>query len=365
MKDIAVVLPVYNGADMLESCVCSICTAGSRISEIIIVDDGSTDETLNTAQKLAKNDSRIRVIHTDNHGTYMARITGMRAAGASYVASIDADDRFCEGCLDMLADLLEKYDADVAIGGLIETANLDETEQRLSALAEASKAGADISIASSPKDNTPPYKIRVSKAGQMWPRIMKWKTQEFVCYINKLYKRELLTDLVDADGICQGEDVLITCQAFLKVEKIVETTAPMYLYYINPESLTHIGFGDHDLDVLRVWDIVVSVMRQKRPDLLPMAQFNRWRTDFTLITRLILVDNRELDRKYARDLAVWRRNLKKHWKDLISPHAMPLNREVLVVGLRFFFRPVKNLMRIGRRLSKKDISIILHSGDKR
>ena len=341
MKDIAVVIPVYNGAKLLADCVKSVCAAGKRISEIIIVDDGSTDETLQTAHRIREEDSRIKVIHTDNHGTYMARTTGMKAATADYVTSIDADDRYFPGCLDMLANLLEEYDADVAMGKLIETAHYD--------------------VEPVPDDPV----ITISTADEMWPRIMKWKTQEFVSYINKLYKREILPDFVDADGICQGEDVLITCQTFLSVKKIVETTAPMYLYYLNPESLTHVGFGNRDLDVIRVWDKVVEMMKIKRPDLLFMAEFNRWRTDFTMISRLILVDDKKLDRKYSGELKKWRSGLRKHWKELAFSHAMPINRVLLVIGLRFFYSPTKVLMRLGRRMIKKDTSVILHSGDKR
>ena len=341
MANISVIIPVYNGAEMLEPCIESILAAGKRISEIIIVDDGSTDGTLDVANIVATVEPRIRVIHTDNHGTYMARVTGMKAATAAYVTSIDADDRYFPDSLDMLADLLEEHDADVAMGGLVEADNYDVKP-----------------IAEKPV-------ITVSTADKFWPRIMKWKTQEFVSYINKLYRREALPDFVDADGICQGEDVLITCQSFLNVKRIVETTAPMYLYYQNPESLTRVGFSDRDLDVIQVWDKVVEIMERTRPALLPMAQFNRWRTDFTMITRLILVDDKGLDKKYRKELSAWRAGLKTHWKDLIVPHAMPRNRELLVIGLRFFYTPTKMLMRMGRKFSKKETSVILHSGDKR
>lgn len=343
MKDIAVILPVYNGADMLESCVRSIFAAGDRIAEIIIVDDGSTDGTLSEAKSLAEKDPRIKALHTDNHGCYAARRTGIAASVSPYIAFIDVDDRYFDHALDMLGELLEKNNADVVIGSYIETSSYDETVHN---------------------DDTPAISIHSSK--QMWLRIMKWKTQEFVNYVwNKLYKRELLENLIEAEGINQGEDVLITCQAFLGVKKIVETTSPVYLYYHSPESLTHSGFGDSDLNVIRVWDYVVDIMKEKRPDLLPIAQFNRWRTEFTLITRLILVNNKELDKKYAGELKKWRAGLKAHWKDLVFPHAMPRNRELLVIGLRFFYTPTKLLLRMGRRMTKEEISAILHSGEKR
>ena len=332
MNEIAVIVPVYNGADLLEECANSIKRAGNRISEIIIVDDGSVDETLVVAEKLSEADQRIKVISTENHGSYMARKIGISAASSRYIAFIDVDDRYYNGCLDFLADLIEENNCDVAMGQIIETDDLEE-------IRIPNKKGI--------------VKVKVSTADQMWPRIMKWKTQEFVCYINKLYKKELLLDLIDAERICQGDDVLLTCQAFLNAKKILETDFPMYIYYQNPKSLTHVKFGDRDLDLICVWDQIVEIMRDKNPDLVFMAQFNRWRTDFTLITRLILADDRELDKLYADNLFEWREGLKTHWKDLISTHAMPLNRELLIIGFRFFYPLTKCMMRVLNRLFKE------------
>ena len=337
MKDIAVIIPVYNGEKTLVSCVESVLSAGKRISEIIIVDDGSTDKTLETAYCLSEKENRITVIHTENHGCYAARITGIKASTSPYIAFADVDDRFCSGALDLLAELIEKYDADVAMGSYREVASPEDSIQNCEA-----------------------PEIRNVPAEIMWKRIMKWKMQEFVCYVwNKIYKREALMNLVNAGGVNQGEDVLITCQAFINIEKIIETSAPVYLYYCNPESLTRSAFGDGDIGLIRVWDIIVEMMRAKRPDLLAMAQFNRWRTDFTLITRLILANDKKLDMKYADELDSWRKSLKEHWRGLISPHAMPRNRELLVIGLRFFFTPTKKLIRLGRKLTGKMTSFLL------
>ncbi|MBP5462330.1 MAG: glycosyltransferase family 2 protein, partial [Lachnospiraceae bacterium] len=200
-KDITVVVPVYNGAEMLSACVESVFCAGKRISEVLIVDDGSTDDTPKIAESLADKNPEIRVIHTDNHGCYTARITGLQAARTTYVTSVDVDDRYVPGALDLLAELLVKKDADVAIGAYREVSSFES-----------------VSLDDSGE-------VRVYSSEEMWPRIMKWKTQEFVNYVwNKLYKREVFSKLTEADGVNQGEDVLITCQAFCNVNKIAETT---------------------------------------------------------------------------------------------------------------------------------------------
>lgn len=322
MNGISVIIPVYNGAPMLAGCLGSV--TGTRVREIIVVDDGSTDNTLAEARRLATVDARMRVIHTGNRGIYAARRTGVAASTQPYIAFMDADDRFCAGALDRLADLLEAHGTDVAMGGIVRTTSLDAPEPVMAAAPE----------------------VHVWTAEQMWLRIMRWKTKEFINYtVNKLYRRELLVNLADETGFCEGEDVLITCQAFLKARSCVETAAPVYLYYQNPESVTHRRFGVHDPELIRVWDAVVALMPEGR--LRHMARVNRWRTDYTLIMRLILADDRETDERYAKDAAVWRRSLAQHWQALLEP--LPPNRKALVLALRFAYGPTKALLRLGGR----------------
>ena len=322
MKEISVIVPVYNGEFLLDTCVTSIQKAGSRVKEIILVDDGSTDDTFQCAKALAETDARIRVVHTENHGSYEARRTGITAATCPYLAFADVDDRFCVKALDKLADLLEAHDADISFGGIIKTYDPD---------IPLSPVGDEV--------------IRELTPEQIWPRLMRWGTQEFILYVwHKLYKRELMENLLEADGICQGDDVLLSCQAFTKAKRIVETTAPVYLYYQNPESMLHKSFGARDLDLIRVWDDVVDLMPDEK--LRYMAQINRWRTDYTLICRLILANDRGLERCFATDLGKWKTSLRQHFREMLKAKNMPVNRRLLMTGLCFAYAPTKALMQL-------------------
>lgn len=322
---VSVIIPVLNGGHMLKACTASV--TGSCVAEIVIVDDGSTDDTLQIAQQLAEADTRIRVVHTENHGIYEARRAGIAVSTAPYITSLDADDRYCKGALDTLVHLLETHSADIAFGGIVETDSPD--------------AAAPVTAAPTVREQSPE---------QMWKRLMRWGTQEFIMYVgHKLYRRELLTALIPADGICQGEDVLITCQAFLHAKKIVETTVPVYLYYQNPESMLHAKFSRRDLDLIRVWERAVRLMPQGK--LKYMAKVNRWRTDYTLMTRLILADDKALDTQFAEELKVWRKSLAAHWKALVR--LLPPARKLLVLGLRFAYTPTKAALRLAVRIKRR------------
>lgn len=108
MSKVSIIVPVYNVKQYLPKCIESIQSQTERDIEIILVDDGSTDESGAICDCYAKEDSRISVIHQENGGLGAARNTGISAATAEYLLFIDSDDY-------VTADLVEKtYSAAVA-----------------------------------------------------------------------------------------------------------------------------------------------------------------------------------------------------------------------------------------------------------
>ena len=89
---ISVIIPCYNAAAYLEECLQSVLAQTMASFEIIIVDDGSKDDTLAIAQRAARLDARIRVLHQENAGVGAARNAGLDAAQGEYVTFVDGDD---------------------------------------------------------------------------------------------------------------------------------------------------------------------------------------------------------------------------------------------------------------------------------
>ena len=90
----SVIVPVYNVEKYLKECVDSILKQTFTDFELILVDDGSTDNSPALCDEFAKNDSRVKVIHNKNGGASVARNTGMKAAQGRYLINIDSDDYF-------------------------------------------------------------------------------------------------------------------------------------------------------------------------------------------------------------------------------------------------------------------------------
>ena len=114
---ISIIVPVYNTRDYLERCVRSISRQTYRRLEILLVDDGSTDASGSLCEKLALEDSRIRVFHKENGGSSAARNFGMKLARGEYFGFVDSDDYIEPGMYELLLRAVLTYDVKIAQGG--------------------------------------------------------------------------------------------------------------------------------------------------------------------------------------------------------------------------------------------------------
>ena len=89
---ISVIIPIYNTAQYLRQCLDSVIHQSLKDIEIICVDDGSTDNSLQILQEYAKKDKRIIILQQENQGAGVARNYGMKVATAEYLSFLDSDD---------------------------------------------------------------------------------------------------------------------------------------------------------------------------------------------------------------------------------------------------------------------------------
>ena len=89
---VSIIVPIYNIAEYLPTCIDSICQQTYKNLELILVNDGSTDESGVICDKYSKEDSRIIVLHKENGGLVSARKAGMEIATGCYILNVDGDD---------------------------------------------------------------------------------------------------------------------------------------------------------------------------------------------------------------------------------------------------------------------------------
>ena len=108
MKKVSVIVPVYNVENYLEECVNSILNQTYENLEIILVDDGSTDNCPQICDDWAKKDKRIKVIHKANGGVSSARNVGLDNATGEYIGFVDSDDYIDITMYEKMLKLLKK-----------------------------------------------------------------------------------------------------------------------------------------------------------------------------------------------------------------------------------------------------------------
>lgn len=124
---VSVIVPVYNLEAYVDRCVDSLLAQNWENLEILLIDDGSTDDSPRMCDRWAEKDSRIRVVHKENAGLGMARNTGIELAKGTYVCFVDGDDtlepnmirRACETLRDTSADLVIFGFSDVSAEGQV------------------------------------------------------------------------------------------------------------------------------------------------------------------------------------------------------------------------------------------------------
>ena len=109
---VSIVVPVYNMGDSIENCVKSLLNQNYHNIEILLIDDGSVDNSLEKCNKLKSEDNRIRVYHTENRGSGPARNVGIENAIGRYIYFPDADDKLEEDAISTLVNAMQdgKYD---------------------------------------------------------------------------------------------------------------------------------------------------------------------------------------------------------------------------------------------------------------
>lgn len=115
---VSVIIPVYNAEKTIQRCVESIINQSYIDIQVILVDDGSTDSSLNLCKKIANKDSRFIVIEKKNGGVSSARNCGIENSKGKYLMFLDSDDWLEEKMIERYVCLISEYCADIVIGGL-------------------------------------------------------------------------------------------------------------------------------------------------------------------------------------------------------------------------------------------------------
>lgn len=126
MKKISVIVPVYNVSDYLAECLDSIINQDYKNYEIIVVNDGSTDNSLEIAKKYEKDNlKKVKVFDKKNGGLSSARNYGIKKSTGDYLLFVDSDDCLLPGAIKKLGDIINKEECDIVVYSFMEGVTID------------------------------------------------------------------------------------------------------------------------------------------------------------------------------------------------------------------------------------------------
>lgn len=122
-KKISIIIPIFNGEHFVQRCIESILAQQYKNIEVILVDDGSTDQTLLCCKKMMKKSNKVKVIHTLNQGVSSARNYALSCATGEYITFCDIDDYVEKDIYQKMVNILEETDSDMVICGRYDVLN--------------------------------------------------------------------------------------------------------------------------------------------------------------------------------------------------------------------------------------------------
>lgn len=246
---VSVIVPVYNSAEYLPACIEAIINQTYKNLEIILIDDGSIDNSLRVCNEYAIRDNRIKVLHQENNGVSSARNVGIELSEGEYITFVDSDDKLLENGINLLVNDIESFGADIASASKIHiTSDQREINHRF-------EEGNDISVFS----DTEALKLSLNFDRRMTS-----------CH-GKLFRREFIADIRYVEGKRINEDFYFVFLCCLKKPTFTYRNECVYMYFYRDNSATHTVFGEKFFDMIYFAEQKKQLIERYYPELLDMA----------------------------------------------------------------------------------------------
>ena len=230
---VSIIIPVYNCERYIHKCIQSIIAQTYSNLEIIIIDDGSTDNSGEICDYLARKDHRIKVVHQENSGPGMARNTGLSYVSGNYLAFIDADDYVSKHYIQKMITLAYDYQADIvevsSVWMLPLKNRFHSSNIQIQQFDGKQELISDYFSSNRRLQNT------------LWGRLFRWNVIQDIRFSDKSI----------------AEDSEYSLKAFTNCRKLVKSNEVLYVYRAYTESITRRRLSSKHFDLV---DLLVKEM---------------------------------------------------------------------------------------------------------
>ncbi|WP_139368260.1 glycosyltransferase [Evansella clarkii] len=322
--EISVIVPVHNAGPYLRDCVDSILAQTFTNLEIILVNDGSSDNSASICEEYREKDNRVTVIHQNYEGVSSARNTGVAAARGNYIGFVDGDDYIVPHMYEELHSLCENTDSDIAVCRLAR-----EIDEKIinTAFNEFTKEMDHI---------------------EALRELFKGKLYRFsLC--NKLFKKSCFHNIQFPEGRLH-EDLSTTYRLFTNSSKTVFKEFIGYIYVKRSNSILTSTFSEKRLDAFTGWEEIVDYMTAEYPQLSDevLAAFT-----YGCIDNMYYIMNQVEDRnKQQYFLSAIQQPVRKYYKEIITSSILNQKYKYLIRAINYDFRLLLYFNQIKRQLAR-------------
>lgn len=255
-KLISVIIPVYNTSSFINKCVESVLNQTHKNIEILLINDGSTDNSDFVCKALQKKDSRIRYYYKTNGGLSSARNYGLDRITGDYVSFIDSDDLIDKNFIYSILQGCIKYDALIGMSGRVMFN--DNLRKDMFTLPEIQLWSSEVATS----------------------RFLKWDNIDgSVC--DKIFHISLFSNRRFPEGRI-SEDLPVFVGALIQAGNIVHIGKPMYYYFQREGSITNSKFSSDKISILDSASEVFNVVMLNFPNL-------KFKANFYFVSHILLL----------------------------------------------------------------------------
>ncbi|WP_162300553.1 glycosyltransferase family 2 protein [Anaerosacchariphilus polymeriproducens] len=258
---ISIIVPINQVERYLEKCLFSIMEQNYRNLEILLIDDGSTDRSVEICDDFAKKDSRFKVFHIENAGVANARNVGLANSTGDYIAFVDSDDYIASDYIQYLYHLLTKYNGQISACG---QKNVDLTGKRLTPCTATEEV------------------FEYSRKEALYNLLFNQKLNNS-CW-GKLFIKELFQDISYPAGHLY-EDLATTYQLVAKADRIIYGDSEKYFYIQRPQSILNSKFSRLHMDSVYFSKELVTFMKENYPSFVLPAEYRLFAAAFEIVLK--------------------------------------------------------------------------------
>lgn len=235
---ISIIVPIYNVEEYLTECIESILNQTFKEFELILVNDGSTDNSGDICEKYKNIDDRIKVIHKNNGGVSSARNAGLSIAEGKFIGFVDSDDLIHVEMYEALYKLAVDNEADIVSASVKCFNDIKELD----------------------KIESSNYKINIYENNIIEANYNDELNE--VAVWNKIYKSKIFSNIRFPEGRIY-EDVSTTYKLYLNCNKLVDIKRELYFYRVRAGSITRNKFNDKRFDIVPMYEEQYSILHDK------------------------------------------------------------------------------------------------------